>query len=528
MLINCKGAFCVKNKSGDDITPPLKKAQALLAILALSEGHKVSRQLITDRLWQDRAPEQAKVSLRGTLYALRKKAVEFKNYVKSDQTYIWLSQDVQINSHSPSEQPLLVTPVIRGTNYKDWLNALRFQKDGHLPQGPRNIAVPACHDSGAVRDIFFIQLARSDTHEHSFLNKYVADKLAKTLVDLGQVQIEECDISTFEGKNLHELNARPVVLIELESLLFQRQLVVSIRVFSGHRRQFVFSERLRMPADLTEIFDGYQLAEFVHKVSGALSRMRWTDSGGSAAQINAAVTRIFTLNKDDMALADRILSAIEHRDQTGLIPAWQSFAALFKTFESLEKDAYETQLMQKYAQIAESRLHENATALALVARFHLSEFGDRERGLWLADRAMQVNSQNPYVLTAALCAALLRDKTEYAVELGKGASALTKTWPHHYYFEQGVAMAALAHRDINTALRMFENVFATTKKLRVNLRYLVAAQILRRNEKMAQTYVNELCKFEPDFSPSTLLRTDYPVNTLRQTGLIESIERALR
>jgi DNA-binding SARP family transcriptional activator len=49
-----------------------RKADALLALLALQPGRPVARETVADFLWTDRGPEQARHSLRQTLLVLRR------------------------------------------------------------------------------------------------------------------------------------------------------------------------------------------------------------------------------------------------------------------------------------------------------------------------------------------------------------------------------------------------------------------------------------------------------------------------
>jgi len=50
---------------------PHKRGQALLAYLALKEGHRENREILIDLLWPDRFKKQAQASLRQILFELR-------------------------------------------------------------------------------------------------------------------------------------------------------------------------------------------------------------------------------------------------------------------------------------------------------------------------------------------------------------------------------------------------------------------------------------------------------------------------
>jgi tetratricopeptide (TPR) repeat protein len=71
-LVRCWGDFAIEDgATGADLRPRGRKARALLAYLVLHPGKAVSREKLTGLLWGDRAEEQARGSLRQTLFELR-------------------------------------------------------------------------------------------------------------------------------------------------------------------------------------------------------------------------------------------------------------------------------------------------------------------------------------------------------------------------------------------------------------------------------------------------------------------------
>ncbi len=66
------GSFEVRSASGAPVVLRHKKAQLLLAYLALQPGEAQPRERLANLLWSDRGDEQARSSLRQALTALRK------------------------------------------------------------------------------------------------------------------------------------------------------------------------------------------------------------------------------------------------------------------------------------------------------------------------------------------------------------------------------------------------------------------------------------------------------------------------
>ena len=66
------GEFAIFEDGRGEINPPAKKAQALLAYLALNPDRRQTRDKLATLLWGDRFDEQARRSLRQCLLAMRK------------------------------------------------------------------------------------------------------------------------------------------------------------------------------------------------------------------------------------------------------------------------------------------------------------------------------------------------------------------------------------------------------------------------------------------------------------------------
>lgn len=72
LTLELMGGFCARDAQGRDVAINSRKAQALLAVLALSPGRPQKREKIAALLWSDRAEPQARASLRQALAELRR------------------------------------------------------------------------------------------------------------------------------------------------------------------------------------------------------------------------------------------------------------------------------------------------------------------------------------------------------------------------------------------------------------------------------------------------------------------------
>src|SRR5262249_23396331 len=74
--LNLFGGFEARLASGRIVSPPTKKAQALLAYLAIRAGQRQSRDTLAALLWGERRDQRARAGLRQALMALRKSLVD--------------------------------------------------------------------------------------------------------------------------------------------------------------------------------------------------------------------------------------------------------------------------------------------------------------------------------------------------------------------------------------------------------------------------------------------------------------------
>jgi DNA-binding SARP family transcriptional activator len=72
LTLQLLGGFSVRLGSGRNVTLGTKKAQALIAYLAVPPGRAHARDKLASLLWGDTGDEQARQSLRQTLVALRR------------------------------------------------------------------------------------------------------------------------------------------------------------------------------------------------------------------------------------------------------------------------------------------------------------------------------------------------------------------------------------------------------------------------------------------------------------------------
>ena len=90
LSLSVLGPFVLR-ANGREVTGLPRKAQALLAFLALQPDRKIPREVVADLLWTHSGPDQARHSLRQTLVALRKTPAA--NLVSANADALWIEVD---------------------------------------------------------------------------------------------------------------------------------------------------------------------------------------------------------------------------------------------------------------------------------------------------------------------------------------------------------------------------------------------------------------------------------------------------
>ena len=144
--IRLLGKMAVFDRSGRPVELPLRKAQGLLAFLALNPDHRHSRQRLAGLLWGDHGEEQARRSLTKSLTALRRSlGGDAAQILGADTQHVWLKSDaihidiealrslVTEDGESAVEAALALCGgelmedfVLREAAFNDWLTAERM------------------------------------------------------------------------------------------------------------------------------------------------------------------------------------------------------------------------------------------------------------------------------------------------------------------------------------------------------------------------------------------------------------------
>ena len=266
------GRFSVE-LDGREISLPTRKAAALLAFLTLENGHARSRARLADLLWSHSGEDQARQSLRQSLFAVRKAMGDLDPFVAADEM---ISIDTELVSsdaielldameHGRTEEAtsLYQGELLEGFEldeppFDQWLAARRtdireaaielrlFELDHLVRAGEDKNAIHVALDllqldplnEGAHRQLMRLYSRRGRVNEALRLYRELADRLQQQMRIAPQPETtqlyEEISERREQASTEAAAPATPLIIV-VEDNALQRKLIVGILREAGYR-----------------------------------------------------------------------------------------------------------------------------------------------------------------------------------------------------------------------------------------------------------------------------------------------------
>ena len=122
------GSFALRDSSGQLVSLRGRKGRAIIAFLSSHPDKPIGRDRLIELLWADRGEEQARGSLRQSLFEIRRLAPEL---ISSDYHHVWIDSShlLENGSAGQSEDAVLFADLNGVTSdFDDWLRAERAYK----------------------------------------------------------------------------------------------------------------------------------------------------------------------------------------------------------------------------------------------------------------------------------------------------------------------------------------------------------------------------------------------------------------
>lgn len=522
MKLRVHGPFRVFDADGTDRTPRGLKECALLALVALSPGQSRTRAWLQGKLWSDSDPTRAGGSCRQALTSLRKALGPLSQRLKSDRLSIWLDPPAMVEPHGgAAPDDLLSNLDVRDAEFDDWLRDFRAGASGQ----PVATAAPLPRDTPATARplILICPTARESGQRTQFLQRSLLQRIEGELILTGEVDV--CRVTPAERA---EQATAAAAVIDVETVDEADAWYLLLRVHGAQARRCVWTGRHRLPPRLAAIWDAPEMTRLVNQAVGAVEDLIAASGRLTPwSAIQRAVRRVYEFDRTGLTSADALLKGAQEGDLSGLALAWRGFLRLTSALEFRAADPDLIAEAEDFCRDALARAARHPVVLGLATQVHLKLTGDRDFGHYLALRAAEACDSNPYALDAMAQALLSQGDFRAGHELALAARDAADGLPQAFSFEMQCCLTALSVGLTDAALAHALASHRRMPQFRPALRYLVALNLLGGRREEAALYTARLARMEPDFRPALLCAPDYPVETLRNLGLVARLQTIL-
>ncbi|MER8969200.1 hypothetical protein NKI25_26530 [Mesorhizobium sp. M0808] len=529
LKLNALGRLTLTDEEGRDFAPQGSKARGAIALLAVAPGHTRTRAWLQQRLWSDRAAEQASGSLRAALSEIRRALgshgqllVASRHAVTLDPASFKVVYEASVDMRRGGTVEAFEDVDVHDHEFEHVIRDVRSQVLERWMQQRR--AAPRRRR---------IVLVRSDARGAPAAD--VGARLLQNRILSALRQMNDLEIMSADGAGgADDLDApggqpQAMLLIRVLSVAVGNDVFLSCEIHNDRR---LWSDNACVPSAIGAMHESVDLDRLalntVEHVSDAFAEAASIDGADACASVLAHQARnlFFRLDKKSLVAADSLFKRAFEIEPRGRYLVWRGFlrnAAFFqhRTMSFLDNAVSVTELA------VEALRHspDDAVVQTISSQIEYVHQGNLRTPLVMAQRGVERNPTDPLGWALLSNALSTNGKLEEGYQTARRALELTKHSPFQFYFEHFACMAATALADYDQALLHARTALRFRPDFVSTRRYEVALHLRRDEALQLRQAVKALRQQEPGFSPIALLDPTYPVNTLRRLPIMETVQR---
>lgn len=511
------GRFVVCCPNGQILTPKATKEQALLALLATSKSGERSRAWLQDKLWSDRAPEQASSSLRQALTGIRRRLGEWKAIFETDHKAVRLRVDMIEVLDLPTDGEFLEGIDVRDPEFEEWLSVERSKRQ-------QSIVLPMVSAKLAERRSIALVANESSNDQLAYIETYLTDIVAHTLQESLNVDV----YSTVPTEPVDGLLVAHVQAMQPDP----QTVILRVRAENNGTSRILWSGHETLETPTGPAHENINVLALGNQLVNALADHLLVDGELNPHRRDAtllglsALKSLFTMNEDQVYLADSALQEAYDLDPRGIFLSWR---AQLRGIQLVERHGVDTQEVtetgMRFADAALLDDPNNSMVLATVSNARLILDRDISGAMHLSQQGITENPANPLAWWARSAASLYAEQHEQSYRHARRGYKLAKGSPYRFWWDLQYALAAAVTGRIDEAITVAERCAAFSPTFRPPLRYLIALYTTTGQFEQASRKVQRLMELEPDFSVERLAYDPgYPVSLMRRTKLVSPQE----
>ncbi|WP_150282146.1 hypothetical protein [Salipiger aestuarii] len=496
---------------GGEILSLGRKAQALIAILAIHRGRAVPRGRLQDLLWSLSGPAHGRDSLKKCLRQLREALGEDLLVMRADG--VALRTDALACDLDAAEDGAMFLEGLEvcDPEFDDWLRDMRVR----LTACPR----PARKENAPDRARLRIAVGPPRTLPQDLAAEMAAGFLLGRLVTLLS-QNDLVEVSDLRAADLQSLGGADVRLAS-RAMTSDGQTCLQLALIGVAGGEVIWSGELVLAADAVGRRDA--LAGTVARLAGEIERAACRHDHGANAETRVAsrlmldgIERLFRLGPQNTAIAvDRFRSAIAVEPR-GSFQAWLAFTAAFRLEQSKGRDApaLREEVVELTAQALEAA-PDNPLVRSLLAHANGFVLRDFDRANRLLAPLSGSDPATPIYHFALSMLRFYEGRLDEAYAAAATARRRGDNHPYAYAFSTGLCMIDLCRGDAGRAVvhgREARGLMPVLgRPYEPTLRYLTAAYAQSGQLPEARQSWDELCGIDLGNCAENLRDQDFPV-----------------
>jgi tetratricopeptide (TPR) repeat protein/TolB-like protein len=563
--ISLFGTFHVEGPNGTNITPRSRKAQALLALLALAERGERSRVWLCDKLWSDRPAEQAFASLRQCLMDIRRSFGNLCNDILDIAQFsirlelsavevdvlamraAWATGDLD-NPILGRRGELLEGIDVGDPEFEDWLAVERnrwieFQEeidarlkphkagnkaDAPVPAGP--VLAPG---AALLRPGIRI-LPPVAQGEHA-----MAGPLAEAITELfirNVIDIESIDVVDARSYDSPVITAAAAGSTPSTPLVFQTRvrsaghgLMAEIKIANARSGRIEWIATLPFTGDVAHVAEDTHLLSQINFATDAIQniyrRLMATSltNPESTAQLLllAAIDDMYDLSRERHDQADaRIRKSIEIAP-SAQAHAWLAYLQTFKIGQCFAPRSPEIrQEAERHYRKAMELDPNNSLSLTLCAHVNLFVLNNRDRAEDLVQRALAINPNRPMAWDIYSVMYAYNGQPDIGLKYANWASSISEYGPYTFFLDTGKCMNLTLLGDFEDAVRHGRKALKARPTFLPALRYTaISLGNLGRIEE-AKRLASEMRRIDKNLSAEAILKSPFFNLSEEQRGIL--------
>lgn len=528
------GAFGLFDNNNRSYTPRMKKAQALLALIAMAPRGERTRVWLRDKLWSESSEDKSSTNLRQLIFELKKELGPLANniLVVTKQSIGLRQGSVWIDYWAVRDDPAALrtleitrdTQVLEGLDipdneFDDWLSFERaawhekaqglFDIIDQMPMAPQPLLLGGL-PAPPIEPRFCIGLLPNIQQGCDGRTNHIADQLIESItLNLRELlPLEIFDLRNSTSSSLGLIGGEETEFyIRVRTLQVRTSLTITFFLYNASRMTLEWSQSIQLNLEDLADSEAHVIAGFitqnVDRMARTLERAAQRDSDQTVQPMltsYVALNMMFRLDNSALTTAEALLMKMDEHKNNAIAQSLLAYSASFKVGEAIgEANDQSLRDVRTAAQHAIDGAPFNSIALASLAHTMGYVFGEHAYAADLLERALKLNQFQPFVWDHYALHKLYIGDYHAANAAAQRAVYLGSFSPLSYSYDTTLAMTATLVGDTKRAILSAQNALSKQPRFKAAQRYLVAnLSMAGRREEAFSAYQN-LLKTDPDF-----------------------------